>query len=102
MPNPREQQRGRRPGGRRFHVRRKVCAFCVDKIKKISYIDVSRLRRFVSDRAKMEPRRKTGTCAKHQRLLSVAIKRARYLALLPFTPPARREEPRIFRPQQRS
>jgi small subunit ribosomal protein S18 len=52
----------------------------------IDYKDVARLRRFLSDRARIEPRRKTGVCAKHQRRLSVAIKRARHLALLPFTP----------------
>lgn len=66
--------------------RRKVCAFCADKNAQIDYKDVARLRRFVSDRGKIEPRRKTGTCAKHQRTLSVALKRARYLALVPYTP----------------
>jgi small subunit ribosomal protein S18 len=65
--------------------RRKVCAFCVDKVSYIEYKEAPRLRRYVSDRGKIEPRRKTGTCAKHQRGLSVAIKRARHLALLPFT-----------------
>ncbi len=69
----------------RYIPRRKVCDFCVNKIKTIEYKDPARLRRFVSDRGKIEPRRKTGTCAKHQRALSVAIKRARHLALLPFT-----------------
>ncbi len=72
-------------GGRKFTPRRKVCAFCVDKIDEVDYKDVARLRRFLSDRAKIEPRRKTGTCAKHQRSLNVALKRARHLALLPFT-----------------
>lgn len=72
-------------GGRDFRSRRKVCAFCVDKSRVIDYKDASRLRRFLSDRAKIEPRRKTGTCAKHQRRLSTALKRARFLALLPFT-----------------
>ncbi|MDA8219326.1 MAG: 30S ribosomal protein S18 [Dehalococcoidales bacterium] len=65
--------------------RRKVCAFCVDKVEDIDYKDAARLRRFLSDRGKIEPRRKTGTCARHQRKLSDALKRARYLALLPFT-----------------
>ena len=65
--------------------RRKVCAFCVDKIKHIDYKEPARLRRYVSDRGKIEPRRKTGTCAKHQRRLTVALKRARHLALVPFT-----------------
>src|SRR5918998_1210310 len=81
--------RGRRfgggGGGGRFGQRRKVCLFCVDKIEQIDYKDVPRLRRYISDRAKIEPRRKTGTCAKHQRSLTVAIKRARHVALLPFT-----------------
>jgi small subunit ribosomal protein S18 len=62
-----------------------VCAFCVDKIKEVDYKDLGRLRRFLSERGKIEPRRKTGTCAAHQRSLNVALKRARHLALLPFT-----------------
>ncbi|MHB0869504.1 MAG: 30S ribosomal protein S18 [Chloroflexota bacterium] len=62
-----------------------MCAFCVDKIDNIDYKDVARLRRYLSDRGKIEPRRKTGTCAKHQRRLTVAMKRARHVALLPFT-----------------
>lgn len=65
--------------------RKKVCAFCVDKVEEIDYKDVARLRRFVSDRAKILPRRITGTCAKHQRQLTQAIKRARHIALLPFS-----------------
>ena len=73
------------PRGRDFRSRRKVCAFCVDHVREIDYKDVSRLRRYLSDRAKIEPRRKTGTCAKHQRRLSVALKNARYMALLPYT-----------------
>lgn len=72
-------------GGRKFTPRRKVCAFCVDKIKEVDYKDLSRLRRFLSERGKIEPRRKTGTCAAHQRSLNIALKRARELALLPFT-----------------
>jgi small subunit ribosomal protein S18 len=72
-------------GGGRSFSRRKVCAFCVDGIKHVDYKDVPRLRRFVSDRGMIEPRRKTGTCAKHQRSLTTAIKRARHLALLSFT-----------------
>ncbi len=72
-------------GGRKYTPRRKVCAFCVDKIDEVDYKDVGRLRRFLSDRGKIEPRRKTGTCAPHQRSLNLALKRARHLALLPFT-----------------
>ena len=64
--------------------KRKVCAFCVDKIEEIDYKDVPRLRRYLSERAKIVPRRVTGTCARHQRQLTVAIKRARHLALLPY------------------
>ena len=64
--------------------RKKVCSFCVDKVENIDYKDVARLRRFVSERAKILPRRVTGTCARHQRELTVAIKRARQIALMPF------------------
>lgn len=73
----------RRPGGRKG--RKKVCAFCVDKVESIDYKDVAKLRRFISERAKILPRRVTGTCARHQRDLTIAIKRARHLALLPFS-----------------
>lgn len=73
-------------GGRRYVAKRKVCAFCVAKVAVIDYKDPSRLIRYVSDRGKIEPRHRTGTCAKHQRALAVAVKRARHLALLPFTP----------------
>lgn len=64
--------------------RRKVCVFCVDKVRSVDYKDVVRLRRFVSERGKMLPRRVSGNCAGHQRQLTQAIKRARMLALLPF------------------
>lgn len=76
----------RRRGRPRYYARRKICSFCVDKVKYIDYKDVGRLRRFISDRYKMEARRKTGVCSKHQRMLSRAIKRARLLALIPFSP----------------
>ena len=75
--------RGSRSGGPR-KGRRKVCNFCVEKVQHIDYKDVQRLRRFISERAKILPRRVTGTCARHQRDLTVAIKRARQVALLPF------------------
>jgi small subunit ribosomal protein S18 len=81
-------QRSSRPpaGGRtRFRPRRSVCSFCVDKVKEIDYKDVDTLRRFLDDYGKIKAARKTGTCAKHQRRLAVAIKRARHLALLPFS-----------------
>lgn len=65
--------------------RRKVCAFCVDKIEHIDYKDAARLRRFITERGKILPRRISGNCAKHQRQVTIAIKRARNIALLPFT-----------------
>ena len=78
---PREKndrfQRGRK--------RRKVCSFCVDKVNDIDYKDTSKLRKFLSDRGKILPRRTTGVCAKHQRQLTEAIKRARHLAFLPYS-----------------
>ena len=77
--------RGGRSGPREYRSRRKVCTFCLDRVREIEYKDVPRLRRYISDRGKIEPRRKTGTCAKHQRRLSVALKRARHMALLPYT-----------------
>ena len=70
----------------RYAPKRKVCVFCADKSAVINYKDPDKLRSFVSDRAKIVPRRRTGTCAKHQRRLAVAIKRARHLALLPYVP----------------
>jgi small subunit ribosomal protein S18 len=76
-------------GGGRFGGRRKVCGFCVDKIGEVDYKDTPRLRRYISERGKIEPRRKLGTCARHQRSLTVAIKRARHVALLPFTTASR-------------
>jgi len=72
-----------RSGGK-FASRRKVCAFCTGRIKEIDYKDNTMLSNYISDRGKIEPRRRTGTCAKHQRALAVAIKRARHIALLPF------------------
>ncbi len=75
---------GRRGPGRFRRARRKVCAFCVDKVKRIDYKDHQRLRDFVSDRGKILKSRMTGTCMRHQRKLAVAIKRARQVALLPF------------------
>ena len=65
--------------------RRKVCQFCVDKCDHIDYKDASKLIRYTSERAKILPRRVTGTCAKHQRELTIAIKRARQIAILPYT-----------------
>ena len=72
----------RRRGGRR---RRKVCAFCTEADAVIDYKDVNKLKRYVSERGKILPRRITGNCAKHQRALTVAIKRARHVSLMPYT-----------------
>ena len=74
---------GARPG---MFARRKFCAFCADKTEVIDYKDPVKLRPYISNRGKIEPRRKTGVCARHQRALAMAIKRARHLALLPYVP----------------
>jgi len=75
---------GGRWGGPKFAARRKVCTFCANKGTRIDYKDVGLLGRYLTDRAKILPRRRTGNCARHQRALATAIKRARYLALLPY------------------
>jgi small subunit ribosomal protein S18 len=88
-----EQGGDRRParrqggqGGRKFQRRRKFCKFCADKTMTIDYKDPEQLSQFVTERYKILPSRVTGTCAKHQRVLTTAVKRARVLALLAFTP----------------
>ena len=73
-----KRERGRR-------TRRKVCSFCVDKVEEIDYKDVAKLRRYITERGKILPRRISGNCAKHQRQMTTAIKRARNVTLLPFT-----------------
>jgi len=78
---PKERRRGVR-----YVARRRSCSFCADKVASIDYKDPVKLRSYISDRGKIVPRRSTGTCAKHQRALAVAIKRARHLALLPYVP----------------
>ncbi len=76
---------GPRPRGGGQHRRgRKVCSFCADQVASIDYKDLSTLQRYVNERGRILPRRRTGTCAKHQRRLSQAIKRARHLALIPY------------------
>jgi len=72
-----KKERGRRP-------RKKVCSFCVEKIEYIDYKDVQRLKKYITERGKILPRRISGNCARHQRQLTNAIKRARIIALLPF------------------
>lgn len=73
-----KRERGRKP-------KKKVCSFCVDKVEAIDYKDVPKLRRYTTERGKILPRRISGNCAKHQRQLTLAIKRSRNIALLPFT-----------------
>jgi len=72
-----QKKRGRR--------KKRVCAYCADKIEFVDYKDIAKLRRFISERGKLLPRRVTGSCAKHQRAITAAIKRARHIALLPYT-----------------
>ena len=81
-----DRNENQRPSFRQnnVHRRKKVCAFCADKVDYIDYKDTARLRKFMSERAKILPRRVSGTCAKHQRQLTIAIKRARQVALLPY------------------
>ena len=66
--------------------RRKFCPFCADKVEVIDYKDAEKLHHYILDGGKIAPRRKTGTCARHQRAVAIAIKRARHLALLPYVP----------------
>ncbi|MDT8284668.1 MAG: 30S ribosomal protein S18 [Thermovirgaceae bacterium] len=75
------------PNGNKRNKRRKpkVCQFCVDKVQHVEYKEVDKLKKFISERGKIVPRRVTGNCAKHQRQLTEAIKRVRYLALLPYS-----------------
>jgi small subunit ribosomal protein S18 len=94
VPEPRFQGKppvggARRPGrwgGGKFAPKRKFCSFCASKVKCIDYKDTALLGRFISDRGKIEPRRRTGTCNRHQHTLAMAVKQARHIALLPFVP----------------
>lgn len=91
MPNPRKSfnkdsyDKGDKGGMRVRKMKRKVCSFCVDKSTEIDYKDLPKLKKFVSERGKILPRRVSGNCAKHQRQLTISIKRARHIALLPYT-----------------
>ncbi|WDP88887.1 MAG: 30S ribosomal protein S18 [Desulfobacter sp.] len=76
--------KGQRGGKNRFYQRRKICRFCVDSNMEIDYKNPKSLRQFITERGKIIPRRITGTCAKHQRQLALAIKQSRQIALLPF------------------
>lgn len=75
----------RRNSGRVRRSKKKVCVFCADKVDTIDYKDINKLRKYVTERGKILPRRISGNCAKHQRKLTIAIKKARNIALLPFT-----------------
>lgn len=94
MPEPRTHGKAhmvgvKRPGrwgGGKFAPKRKFCSFCAGKVRSIDYKDTAMLGRFISDRGKIEPRRRTGTCNRHQHTLAMAIKQARHVALLPFVP----------------
>jgi small subunit ribosomal protein S18 len=79
-----ERTRGKKEEKSRYIPKRRPCPFCRDKIEVIEYKDPTKLNQFISARGKIEPRRRTGSCARHQRALATAIKRARHLALLPF------------------
>lgn len=79
-----ERDRERSPRGGMKRTRKKVCMFCADRVEKIDYKDIPRLKKCMTERSKILPRRVTGTCAYHQRQLTTAIKRARIIALLPF------------------
>ena len=79
-----EKEVTQKPARPMMKRRKKVCLFCADKIEHIDYKDIARLRKHISERAKILPKRITGTCAKHQRQLTIAIKRARHMALLPY------------------
>jgi small subunit ribosomal protein S18 len=74
-----------RGGARPRRTRRKVCNFCADKIEHIDYKDIGKLRKFVSERGKILPKRMSGNCARHQRELTIAVKRARHIAMLPYS-----------------
>ena len=88
MPEPRKrsrfQSKTKRPSKGKFFFRKKFCKFCKDKVDQIDYKDVARLRRFITEKGKIMPSRITGNCAGHQRMIAAAIKRARYIALLPY------------------
>ena len=81
-----DKTKGKREEKSRYIPKRRPCPFCRDKIAIIDYKDAGKLSQFISARGKIEPRRRSGSCAKHQRALALAIKRARHLALLPFAP----------------
>jgi small subunit ribosomal protein S18 len=85
-PQQRERSQERRPrGGRRYHRRPRVCQYCADKINSLNYKQLDVVKRMVNDAGKIRSRRETGNCAKHQRMVARAVKRARHMALVPYT-----------------
>ena len=82
---PQRRSRPQRGRGRRFTRRPRVCQFCADKTKSLDYKQIDLLKRYVTDQGKIRSRRETGACAKHQRMVARAVKRARHMALLPFS-----------------
>jgi small subunit ribosomal protein S18 len=76
---------GMKRNAKQRRMKKRVCAFCMDKVDTIDYKDISKLKKFVTERGKILPRRISGNCAKHQRALTISIKRARTVALLPYT-----------------
>ena len=84
MEREHREQRSERAGATRIRKRKKVCAFCAEKLNDIDYKDVARLKKFLSERSKILPRRITGTCSKHQKFLTTAVKRSRHIALIPY------------------
>ncbi|MCS6994617.1 MAG: 30S ribosomal protein S18 [Anaerolineales bacterium] len=87
----REREEAGHATDRRFYARPKICQFCADKNLRIDYKNVDLLKRYVTEEGKIRPRRQTGTCARHQRALAVAVKRARHIALLPFVSSGRED-----------
>lgn len=84
-PSSREARKPRRKPGGIFHIRKKICRFCKEKINYIDYKDIKRLERFISERGKIISSRFSGNCARHQRMIARKIKKARFISLLPYT-----------------
>lgn len=80
-----ERDQDRSQGGRRYRRRPRVCQFCADRVNSLNYRQIDIVKRYVSDAGKIRSRRETGNCAKHQRMVARAVKRARHMALVPYT-----------------
>jgi len=83
--NERGRKSTREPGSKNFKAKKRICGFCMDKAESIDYKEISKIRKYISERGKIVPRRISGCCAKHQRQLTEAIKIARHVALLPYS-----------------